>query len=206
MARRQGRKSTLRMRQGRAQDRHRRKTPSLGGSFFRADGARQRHARMRWSAEEPFGPLAPVFRFKGRSRRDREVQQLAVRSRFGISYSSGLGRGLGAAEALESQVGVNTDYYHRSRPFGRRQGKGLGSEGLESRHGGIMSRSNTDDGGGVFFHRSRPRANILVAPAKAGAHKTTGAMLATWGPQRVTPNTILWLWVPALPGRQPLQW
>ena len=85
-------------------------------------------------AEETFGPVAPLIRF----RTDAEVIELANRTEFGLAsffYSRDIGRVWRVAAALEAGiVGINTGIISTAvAPFGGVKQSGLGREG--SRHG-----------------------------------------------------------------------
>jgi len=89
---------------------------------------------MKFSTEETFGPLAPLFRFKD----EDEVIALANDTIFGLAsyfYAKDLSRVYKVAEALEyGIVGVNTGIISTEvAPFGGVKQSGLGREG--SHHG-----------------------------------------------------------------------
>jgi succinate-semialdehyde dehydrogenase/glutarate-semialdehyde dehydrogenase len=85
---------------------------------------------MRIFAEETFGPVAPLIRFKD----DAEVVRLANDTEFGLAsyfYSRDIGRAWRIAEQLEAgMVGVNTGLITTPvAPFGGVKQSGLGREG-----------------------------------------------------------------------------
>ena len=89
---------------------------------------------MAVSAEETFGPLAPLFKFED----ENEVIELANDTIFGLAsyfYAKDLSRVYKVAEALEyGIVGVNTGIISTEvAPFGGMKQSGLGREG--SHHG-----------------------------------------------------------------------
>ena len=89
---------------------------------------------MAVSAEETFGPLAPLFKFED----ENEVIELANDTIFGLAsyfYAKDLSRVYKVAEALEyGIVGVNTGIISTEvAPFGGVKQSGLGREG--SHHG-----------------------------------------------------------------------
>ncbi len=106
----------------------------LGGRFFEPTIITGATREMAVSAEETFGPLAPLFRFETES----EVIELANDTIFGLAsyfYARDLSRVWKVAEALEyGIVGVNTGIIStETAPFGGVKQSGLGREG--SRHG-----------------------------------------------------------------------
>jgi succinate-semialdehyde dehydrogenase / glutarate-semialdehyde dehydrogenase len=110
------------------------KRHALGGTFFEPTVLADVAVESLVTREETFGPLAPVYRFKGES----DVIEMANASPFGLAsyfYSRDLGRVWRVAEALESgMVGVNTGLITvEVAPFGGVKESGLGREG--SHHG-----------------------------------------------------------------------
>jgi succinate-semialdehyde dehydrogenase/glutarate-semialdehyde dehydrogenase len=110
------------------------KRHALGHSFFQPTVIADISNDMMVAAEETFGPLAPLFRFKT----DEEVIALANDTEFGLAsyfYSRDIGRIWRVAEALEcGMVGVNTGLISNEvAPFGGVKQSGLGREG--SHHG-----------------------------------------------------------------------
>ena len=130
-ARRQGRGARRR----RAWPRARRsstggKRHALGGTFYEPTVLTDVTPDMKIFAEETFGPVAPLFRFKD----DAEVVELANDTEFGLAsyfYSRDIGRVWRVAEALEyGMVGVNTGLITTEvAPFGGVKQSGLGREG-----------------------------------------------------------------------------
>ncbi|MDX2259837.1 MAG: NAD-dependent succinate-semialdehyde dehydrogenase [Hyphomicrobiaceae bacterium] len=87
-------------------------------------------ADMRIAQEETFGPVAPLFRFRG----EEEVIRAANDTRFGLAayfYTRDVGRAWRVAEALEfGMVGVNEGVMSTElAPFGGVKESGLGREG-----------------------------------------------------------------------------
>jgi len=85
---------------------------------------------MKIFAEETFGPVAPLIRFRD----EAEVVRLANASEFGLAsyfYTRDVGRAWRVAEALEAgMVGVNTGLITTPvAPFGGVKQSGLGREG-----------------------------------------------------------------------------
>lgn len=106
----------------------------LGGSFFEPTVLTGVTQAMTVAREETFGPLAPLFRFRG----EAEVVRMANDTEFGLAsyfYARDLGRVWRVAEQLEyGMVGVNTGLISNEvAPFGGVKQSGLGREG--SRHG-----------------------------------------------------------------------
>lgn len=106
------------------------KRHSLGHSFFEPTVIADATADMRFSREEIFGPVAPLFRFKS----DEEVLALANDTEFGLAgyfYARDIGRIWRIAESLETgMVGVNTGIISSEViPFGGIKQSGLGREG-----------------------------------------------------------------------------
>ena len=67
------------------------KRHALGGSFFEPTSSPARRPRWRFTTEEIFGPLSPVFRFKD----EAEAVRLANDTEFGLAcyfYTRDLGR------------------------------------------------------------------------------------------------------------------
>ncbi|AMO76084.1 NADP-dependent succinate-semialdehyde dehydrogenase [Pseudomonas citronellolis] len=106
------------------------KPHALGGTFFEPTVLVDvpKHAAV--AKEETFGPLAPLFRFKG----EAEVITMANDTEFGLAsyfYARDLGRVFRVAEALEyGMVGINTGLISNEvAPFGGIKASGLGREG-----------------------------------------------------------------------------
>ena len=103
---------------------------ALGGSYFEPTILVNVPRNARVSREETFGPLAPLFRFKG----EDEVIAMANDTEFGLAayfYARDLSRVFRVAEALEyGMVGINTGIISNEvAPFGGVKASGLGREG-----------------------------------------------------------------------------
>ena len=114
--------------------RRRRQAPCARPHLLRADGPFRRRCLDAGRAEETFGPVAPVFRFKD----EADVIAKANDTQFGLAsyfYARDLGRVWRVAEALEyGMVGINTGAISSElAPFGGVKESGIGREG--SRHG-----------------------------------------------------------------------
>jgi succinate-semialdehyde dehydrogenase/glutarate-semialdehyde dehydrogenase len=110
------------------------KRHALGRSFFEPTVLTDVTPGMAVASEETFGPLAPIFRFRG----DEEAIRLANDTEFGLAsyfYSRDLGRVWRVAEALQyGMVGINTGMISTAvAPFGGVKQSGVGREG--SRYG-----------------------------------------------------------------------
>ncbi len=106
----------------------------LGRTFFEPTVLIDVNADMRLAAEETFGPVAPLFRF----RREDEAIQFANATPYGLAayfYSRDIARVFRVTEKLEfGIVGVNDGIISTEvAPFGGVKESGLGREG--SRHG-----------------------------------------------------------------------
>ena len=106
----------------------------LGGNFFEPTVIAEASAALRFSREELFGPLAPVFRFET----EEEAVRLANDTEYGLAcyfYTRDLGRAFRVSEALDyGIVGVNEGLVTTEvAPFGGVKESGMGREG--SRHG-----------------------------------------------------------------------
>ena len=106
------------------------KRHALGGTFYEPTILADTRPDMKIFAEETFGPIAPLFRFKT----DDEVVELANRTEFGLAsyfYSRDIGRIWRVAEQLEyGMVGVNTGLITTEvAPFGGVKQSGFGREG-----------------------------------------------------------------------------
>jgi len=107
---------------------------ALGGSFFQPTVLADVPRTARIFAEETFGPVAPLFRF----RTEEEAIALANDTPYGLAayfYTRDVGRIFRVAEALEyGIVGVNEGIISTEvAPFGGFKESGLGREG--ARHG-----------------------------------------------------------------------
>ena len=110
------------------------KRHALGRTFFEPTVLIDVNADMRLAAEETFGPVAPLFRF----RREDEAIQFANATPYGLAayfYSRDIARVFRVTEKLEfGIVGVNDGIISTEvAPFGGVKESGLGREG--SRHG-----------------------------------------------------------------------
>ena len=106
------------------------KRHALGGSFFEPTVIADVTTKMLISAEETFGPVAPLFRFET----DEEAIQMANDTPFGLAayfYSRDIGRVWRISEALEyGIVGINTGLISTEvAPFGGMKESGNGREG-----------------------------------------------------------------------------
>lgn len=106
------------------------KRHALGGTFFEPTIVANVTPEMRMSREEIFGPVAPLFRFKG----EEEALRMANDTEFGLAsyfFSKDIGRVWRVSEALEyGMVGVNTGLISTEvAPFGGVKSSGLGREG-----------------------------------------------------------------------------
>jgi succinate-semialdehyde dehydrogenase/glutarate-semialdehyde dehydrogenase len=110
------------------------KPAALGGLFYEPTVILDANPNMLIAAEETFGPVAALFRFKT----DDEAIALANATETGLSayfFTSDLKRAWKVAEALEAgMVGINEGVISTEvAPFGGIKQSGLGREG--SRHG-----------------------------------------------------------------------
>ena len=101
-----------------------------GNSFVEPTVLTGATADMRFAAEETFGPLAPVFRFRHKD----EAIALANATPFGLAayfYTGDLRRSWRVAERLEAgMVGLNTGSVSMEMaPFGGIKQSGIGREG-----------------------------------------------------------------------------
>ncbi len=110
------------------------KRHALGHTFFEPTVLINANANMRLAAEETFGPVAPLFRFKD----EAEAIAFANGTPYGLAayfYSRDVSRVWRVTERLEfGIVGVNEGIVSTEvAPFGGVKESGLGREG--SRHG-----------------------------------------------------------------------
>jgi succinate-semialdehyde dehydrogenase/glutarate-semialdehyde dehydrogenase len=110
------------------------KRHALGHTFFEPTVLIDANAGMRLAAEETFGPVAPLFRFK----EEEEALRFANGTPYGLAayfYSRDVARVWRVTEKLEfGIVGVNDGVVSTEvAPFGGVKESGLGREG--SRHG-----------------------------------------------------------------------
>lgn len=106
------------------------KRHELGGTFFEPTIVADASQNMKFSKEETFGPLAPVFKFK----EEHEAIQWANDTEFGLAsyfYSRDIGRIWRVSEALEyGIVGINEGIISTEvAPFGGVKESGMGREG-----------------------------------------------------------------------------
>lgn len=106
------------------------KPHALGGNFFQPTVLADVPQDAKIFAEETFGPVAPLFRFKT----EEEAIQLANDTEFGLAsyfYARDVGRIFRVASALEyGMVGVNEGIISTEvAPFGGVKSSGLGREG-----------------------------------------------------------------------------
>jgi succinate-semialdehyde dehydrogenase / glutarate-semialdehyde dehydrogenase len=106
----------------------------LGGTFFQPTVLTNVTPDMRIFAEETFGPVAPLFRFKT----EEEALAMANNTIYGLAsyfYARDIGRIYRVAEGLEyGMVGINTGLISSEvAPFGGIKQSGIGREG--SRYG-----------------------------------------------------------------------
>jgi succinate-semialdehyde dehydrogenase/glutarate-semialdehyde dehydrogenase len=103
---------------------------SLGGNFFQPTVIADATPAMKFSCEETFGPVAPLFRFGD----EQEAVALANDTPHGLAsyfYARDIGRVWRVATALESGlVGINEGIISTEvAPFGGVKESGLGREG-----------------------------------------------------------------------------
>ncbi len=106
------------------------KRHELGGSFFEPTVIANAKPRMKFTKEEIFGPISPVYKFKT----EEEAIDLANNTEYGLAayfYTRDLGRAFRVSEALEyGLVGVNEGVITTvEAPFGGFKESGLGREG-----------------------------------------------------------------------------
>jgi succinate-semialdehyde dehydrogenase/glutarate-semialdehyde dehydrogenase len=102
----------------------------LGGQFVTPTVLTNMNAAMRVGAEETFGPVAPLFRFKT----EEEALEIANSTAFGLAayyYTENIRRSWRVAERLEfGMVGLNTGSVSvEMAPFGGIKQSGFGREG-----------------------------------------------------------------------------
>jgi succinate-semialdehyde dehydrogenase/glutarate-semialdehyde dehydrogenase len=106
------------------------KRHELGGTFFEPTVIANAKSNMRFTREEIFGPVAPVYRFKS----EEEAIELANNTEFGLAsyfYTRDLGRAFRVMQGLKyGLVGVNEGIITTvEAPFGGLKESGLGKEG-----------------------------------------------------------------------------
>lgn len=102
----------------------------LGGTFFQPTVIRDASRDMKFTTEEIFGPVAPVYKFD----REEEVVERANDTIYGLAayfYTRELGQAFRVMEQLEyGLVGINEGVITTPEaPFGGVKQSGLGSEG-----------------------------------------------------------------------------
>lgn len=103
---------------------------SMGGTYFDVTVLGDVTTDMRISAEEIFGPVAPLYRFET----EEEAIRMANDTPYGLAsyfYAGDLGRIWRVSEGLEyGMVGVNTGLISTElHPFGGMKESGIGREG-----------------------------------------------------------------------------
>lgn len=103
---------------------------ALGGTFFEPTVIANAKPKMRFTKEEIFGPLSPVYRFKT----EEEAITLANNTQYGLAayfYTDDLGRAFRVMEGLKyGLVGVNEGVITTvEAPFGGFKESGVGKEG-----------------------------------------------------------------------------
>lgn len=106
------------------------KRHKLGGSYFEPTVIADAKSRMRFTKEEIFGPVAPVYKFRS----EEEVIELANNTEYGLAcyfYTQDLGRSFRVMEGLKyGLIGVNEGLISTvEAPFGGLKESGLGKEG-----------------------------------------------------------------------------
>ncbi|MEZ5871802.1 MAG: NAD-dependent succinate-semialdehyde dehydrogenase [Nitratireductor sp.] len=106
------------------------KRHKLGGNFFEPTVIANAKSRMRFTKEEIFGPVSPVYKF----RTEEEAIAMANDTTFGLAcyfYTQDLGRAYRVMEGLKyGLVGVNEGLITTvEAPFGGLKESGLGKEG-----------------------------------------------------------------------------
>ena len=106
------------------------KRHKLGGTFFQPTVIANAKEKMRFTREEIFGPIAPVYRFKT----EEEAIEMANNTEFGLAsyfYTQDLGRVFRVMEGLKyGLIGVNEGIITTvEAPFGGLKESGLGKEG-----------------------------------------------------------------------------
>ena len=114
------------------------KRHALGHTFFEPTVLINANAGMRVAAEETFGPVAPLFRFK----EEEEAVRFANSTPYGLAayfYSRDVGRVWRVTEKLEfGIVGVNEGIVATElAPFGGVKEFGTRPRGLPARRGGV---------------------------------------------------------------------
>nr|HMQ57632.1 aldehyde dehydrogenase family protein [Rhizobiaceae bacterium] len=102
----------------------------LGGSFFQPTVIANANTAMRFTQEEIFGPVSPVYRFET----EEEAIRLANDTIYGLAcyfFTSDLGRAFRVMEGVKyGLIGVNEGLITTPEaPFGGLKQSGLGKEG-----------------------------------------------------------------------------
>ena len=103
---------------------------ALGGTFFEPAVLTGVTTNMMVSKEETFGPMAPLFRFKG----EKDVIRMANDTEYGLAayvYTRDIGRIWRVSEQLEyGMIGINEGIISSElAPFGGIKESGIGREG-----------------------------------------------------------------------------
>lgn len=106
------------------------KRHSLGGSFYEPTVIANAKSRMRFTKEEIFGPVSPVYKF----RKEEEAIELANNTVYGLAayfYTADLGRAFRVMDGLKyGLIGVNEGLITTvEAPFGGLKESGVGKEG-----------------------------------------------------------------------------
>ncbi len=106
------------------------KRHQLGGTFFEPTVIANAKSNMRFTREEIFGPIAPVYRFKS----EEEAIEMANNTEFGLAsyfYTQDLGRVFRVMQELKyGLIGVNEGIITTvEAPFGGLKESGIGKEG-----------------------------------------------------------------------------
>ncbi len=106
------------------------KRHQLGGTFFEPTVIANAKSNMRFTREEIFGPIAPVYRFKS----EEEAIEMANNTEFGLAsyfYTQDLGRVFRVMQDLKyGLIGVNEGIITTvEAPFGGLKESGIGKEG-----------------------------------------------------------------------------
>jgi succinate-semialdehyde dehydrogenase / glutarate-semialdehyde dehydrogenase len=106
------------------------KRHALGGLFFEPTVIRDATIDMRFTREEIFGPVSPVYKFKT----EAEATEMANATEYGLAcyfYTADLGRAFRVMEGLKyGLIGLNEGLITTvEAPFGGLKESGLGKEG-----------------------------------------------------------------------------
>jgi succinate-semialdehyde dehydrogenase / glutarate-semialdehyde dehydrogenase len=106
------------------------KRHELGGTFFEPTVIADAKPRMRFTREEIFGPISPVYKF----RHEEEAVEMANNTVYGLAsyfYTQDLGRAFRVMEQLKyGLIGLNEGLITTPEaPFGGLKESGLGKEG-----------------------------------------------------------------------------